>query len=513
MGYRKLVSWDTGDTSEAVATSGTVSVQTTYARNSGGALRANPTTTAVGYHEIRGHDANNGSPADLNIADTIYVRFWLYVRTAPSTGREPFFESWTSSAGDKFSVCLDSNRNLVAQAGGSVLLGGTGATVLSLDTWYCIELSHGSGLAGAWEVKINGTSEISGISFLDSNATQRVRVGKPFDITGETVDFVIDDLGIRDDAYLGQYSVFLMLPTGNGSAQTWTIGAGTGSHWQNVDELPHDSATTYLQSTLTAGNAETQGLETAASAGIGTTINCVQTSVVIASASSTTTVRFRTHSGGTNSDTATNATLSVDYLLYAKFNDTDPDTSAAWTQSGLDGLEVGAVQQGTVRRSRMTLCYATVEADPASSPIAGTLSATLGAVTLSSTANPTMQGALAATLGAVTLTATGNPTIQGAVSATLDALTLSAAGNPTIQGTAGITLGALNAESAATSGGEEGRPPDGGPIRWTEVRPRQQRKDRQERELMQRRREQQQRTKHNRGVSAALLTAVALLVD
>jgi len=82
------------------------------------------------------------------------------------------------------------------------------------------------------------------------------------------------------------------------------------------------------------------------------------------------------------------------------------------------------------------------------SGVEGTLSATLGALTLSATGEVAIEGTLSQTLGALALSATGELAINGALSATLGALTLTATGDngyepavdPTAQGTIGLVV-------------------------------------------------------------------------
>lgn len=95
--------------------------------------------------------------------------------------------------------------------------------------------------------------------------------------------------------------------------------------------------------------------------------------------------------------------------------------------------------------------FALEEYTPSGGAITGTLSATLGAATLSSQGALTVQGSATATLGAATLSSTGALTIRGSTNTTLAAATLSATGGTvsSITGTLSATLGAVTASSAA----------------------------------------------------------------
>lgn len=85
--------------------------------------------------------------------------------------------------------------------------------------------------------------------------------------------------------------------------------------------------------------------------------------------------------------------------------------------------------------------------------IGGSLSATLGDVTSSSSGTVAVSGSSAVTLDAATAAATGAVAIQGSAAVTLDALTASATGTVQSsgpQGTADIALGALTGSATAT---------------------------------------------------------------
>lgn len=79
----------------------------------------------------------------------------------------------------------------------------------------------------------------------------------------------------------------------------------------------------------------------------------------------------------------------------------------------------------------------------APSGITGTVSATLGAVSLSAAGETVVSGSTSSTLGAVTLAAAGQTDIAGASSSTLGAVTLSASAAAAIDGALSSTLGAV----------------------------------------------------------------------
>lgn len=85
---------------------------------------------------------------------------------------------------------------------------------------------------------------------------------------------------------------------------------------------------------------------------------------------------------------------------------------------------------------------------PAASGASGSLSATLGELTLSASGTIAIKGALDTTLGAVTLVSAGTIAVNGTSSVTLGALTSVAAGVVAVKGAVNQTLGAATLSAA-----------------------------------------------------------------
>jgi hypothetical protein len=87
-------------------------------------------------------------------------------------------------------------------------------------------------------------------------------------------------------------------------------------------------------------------------------------------------------------------------------------------------------------------------------PLNGSLSVTLGSLTLTSDGDVPRTGTVAVTLGAVTVSATGTVRVSGTLSQTLGTLTAASTGTVRVAGTLSATLGALalSGTGAVTSG-------------------------------------------------------------
>lgn len=356
MAILNITGFETGDASEAVGgLSGTASIVTSPVRTGTYALRCNPTTTGTGFTSIQSHSSTTGAAASFTPNTHRYLRFYFRYATKPSSNHEIICQisSGSGRGATHLEVRLDSSGNLRAYRSTTALA--TGATVLAANTWYRIEVKRELGTNAAWEVKIDGVSEISGTANFGASTGTTLAIGKILNRNSNTVDFFFDDVSVSDSGYPGAGAVLALLPNANGNYQTWSIGAGAGSHYENVDEVPHDSDTTYLLSSLGSGDAETEALQATATVGISGTI-AVAKSVAIAKRNGGTNgaVRLRLRSGSTDSDTSADATTTASYALLGRIYETDPATSSAWTTSGLDAVETGLIERSTTNASRLT---------------------------------------------------------------------------------------------------------------------------------------------------------------
>jgi len=376
MARLNIAGFETGDLTEFLSTSGTCSVNAVTKRTGGYSFRSNPTTTAVGWGRLA-TVAASGAATPFNLA-TIWHRFYFLCHTAPLPGlpedpppSEEICEIRDTAAAVKFCVRIDSNRHLVAYAADGTTLLAQGTTVLALDTWYRIEINCATGNPAAYEVLINGVSELSGTGNVGTANNGYIYLGKVTDRNGQTVDFYYDDWTADDAAYPGAGQIEVMQPDGNSAVYTgWT--ASAGDKYACVDEIPHNSDTDYIGSSTNAA-AYTATLESAANAGISGTINCVKSiGVQRKTGVQTNSVKVRLRSSTTDSDTS--GVSSTAYVFCAKVFAVNPADSQAWETTDLDGIEVGVVN-GAAYAARCTMVCAMVDFRP---PTNYSLSASAG---------------------------------------------------------------------------------------------------------------------------------------
>lgn len=355
MAYLNICGFETGDLLEAISTSGTLSAQGTTKRTGAYALKLNP-TAGTAFFVIAKYDGN-GQNATLGTAN-VYSTLYLNIGTLPGADCEIMTYSGTTHY---FRVVLKTTGALQLQYinSGAVWTNiGSASSALSSGTWYRIEFSATNTATGGsegCELKLDGSvvATGTGLTTFSPGNINYLYLGNPI-TGGATYVIYYDDIAVSDSAYPGAGQVNILKPNATGNYTAWTDGAGTAP--TNVAEVPHDSDTSYITSSTNA-QAETEALDSAATGGVAGTIGTVKSVTIARSQSGNAFHTTRTRSGTTDQDTG-NAIISNTYVLLAKLNDTDPATSAAWTSSGVDGLEVGAVNGGIA--VNVTAIYAMV---------------------------------------------------------------------------------------------------------------------------------------------------------
>jgi len=365
---------ETGDLLQVAGLSGTGSASSAQARTGTYSLRTNPTagTSVVTIRNIGGFtggiDGNFG-----RTAETFYT-FYFRVATAPAATRT-ILTIFSAGSGTVLKAYCSSAREITIEGTS------TSATVATLnaDQWYRFDL----------RVTSNGTSGLS----IDGGTEQTVTANnftQDYMWIGcfggsDTADFYWDDFVIgttAPDAGAGP-CVRMGVPIGSGNYSNWAD--GTGSTYAEVDEVPHDSATTYLQNTSGTSQAATFDMQSAATVGIVGTIYAVMGQATMAESTSASTrggVRLR--SGSTDSDSISADVGNTSYVTKLNLLTVDPADSAAWNSTKFDAIEVGPFKGTDSSSIRCTAAYLHVLEDGVAA--GGGVTATPGVASLATTA-------------------------------------------------------------------------------------------------------------------------------
>jgi hypothetical protein len=235
--------------------------------------------------------------------------------------------------GDICDLRLTATAALQATRNGTVL-GTSAAGVLAINAWAYIEVEfvrHAT--AGVFNVYVNGTAVLS-LSSQNTGAT---------DITSIRIDGLnqvqsFDDLYTTDSSTrLGECRVDLLPPSADTAQKDFTPSTGT-TNYNMVNETQYNEDTNYV-SAATVGNKDLYDV---------TDLPFTPASVYAVKVTwrarkddaTTRTVRANLKSGATTANGATKA-MGASYQSYSDVYVTDPNTSAAWTVSAVNAIQVG----------------------------------------------------------------------------------------------------------------------------------------------------------------------------
>jgi hypothetical protein len=228
-------------------------------------------------------------------------------------------------------------------------LGSTVTAAFTDNVWHYVEvkcLIHDT--AGTLEVRINGVAVLNltsqdtkngGTGFID-----RIQLGVTANpANGNDYDFDYDDWYICDDTgslnnnFLGDIRVAALFPSGAGTTTQWTPSAG--SNFQNLEEVGPDGDTTYNSET-TASDIDLFAMDN-----LPTNATTVAGIKEIAyhrkDDAGVRTLRHVVRTGATNYE-GSDISVSDSYTYTGvALRETNPNTTVAWTQSDVDGLEAG----------------------------------------------------------------------------------------------------------------------------------------------------------------------------
>lgn len=335
---QNIIGFETGDINEAGTITGAfVTVQSTIKRSGSYALRINPGTGNTSYYRVA-----SPSLAGLTTAITssqIYCSFYFYYTTKATSGNAaPIFATNTGSSANRMETRLTGDGTL-AVYDASLNLQATGTTVLAVSTWYRIDVLSTAGASAAYELKINGSTELSGTMDQSANANFYAVFGKTSNPGNQAVDYYYDDVWIDSSDYAPPgYRIGIMKPASDDST-TWS---GT---YADIDEVPISTSDFISSNGISNATYNMQSL-LSASIPVNISIHSVKAytySAEILPTSNTFSIGIR--SGSTNSMT-TNSNPNASAVEVSKIYTVDPNTTATWTTLGLQAAKL-RVNEGT----------------------------------------------------------------------------------------------------------------------------------------------------------------------
>jgi hypothetical protein len=230
-------------------------------------------------------------------------------------------------------------------------------TSFRLNQWYRLEVKYKvatTSTDGAITVHLDGVEIINATGINTKSGTQTLAQIALSGLSPSSSTVLIDDLivwndlGTANNTWLGDVRIDELLPSSNGTAQDWT--PNTGNAWDAVNDTPvaPDDDTTFIVSTTPGQRSRFATTSVATTPAAPASINAMRvcSRAKKSDALNTKTYKNYVHSGATDAD----ATTAVDpgntayKVVLGDVRENDPDTSAAWTVSGVNAAEVGVVE-------------------------------------------------------------------------------------------------------------------------------------------------------------------------
>jgi hypothetical protein len=264
------------------------------------------------------------------------------------------FSSGGTAGNEQISVTV----NWQAEGQINVYKGNAGGTLLGSVTgipniggvWCYVEIQVNiNASTGSVIIRINGNQVLS-LTNVDTDPQSTGNFNLlSFNQAAAGASFYIDDIYCIDptsggapwNAFLGTINgvtVETLFPASNAGTQNFTPSPNTNANWQNVSETAMDSDTTYNYDP-TNGDKDLFNIGSLSSNPVNIWTMAVRAAARI-DASSTVNLENRIVSNGTEVDGSA-VDLGSTYAYQTTIQETDPNTSAAWTEAGVNAAQIG----------------------------------------------------------------------------------------------------------------------------------------------------------------------------
>lgn len=248
----------------------------------------------------------------------------------------------------QLSVTLQADGSLVCKRGdftfGTTLGTSAAGLVLSGQHYYLELKSLIANSGGTATVYLNGAAVITvtGVDTQDTGSATWNSVDYGGAPTGHTLTisdlYMNDGSGAANNDVWGDTRVDEHKPDADGGVEDWTRSAGLDS-FALLDEAAPNDDTDYIEST-TAGNRTVCSVENFKATGGAIKATALVWSMKKTDAGAST-VAGCIRRGGVNYDGAAKAPSNGVYGFFGECRDTDPSTSAAWTEANFNAGEYG----------------------------------------------------------------------------------------------------------------------------------------------------------------------------
>lgn len=318
----------------------TMAIADGYGRRGTAGLRTAYVTGSNAYVRYSIYNIGNDATGVMGIAHKSTAIGGAYSSSYGTTG-------FGFMDGDNYQlgVWFDGGTVTVRRGNWAATILGTSSKTLLSNVWYYIELGATiNNTTGSFELRINGVNVTSN-SGIDTQTTGNARTNGVFISSrppGGHYDYwddvyYLNDSGSIANDFLGDVKVECLFPSGAGSSTDWTPSAG--SNYECVDEASPNDDTDYISEYIVSDH-DTYACDdlVTTSGSIYAVQHLLRARKIDAGNRSLKTV----YRGGTTDYPNSNThSIGDNYVYYSDILEQDPDTSSAWTISGVNAGEFG----------------------------------------------------------------------------------------------------------------------------------------------------------------------------
>jgi len=218
-------------------------------------------------------------------------------------------------------------------------------SVVNTKRWHWLEFKVVcNNTTGSYELKVDGTSVLfdSGVDTQSNLAYyDQVMLSGVDRSSSETPRFddlfIMDSTGVDHNNFIGQRRIVAIVPDGDTATVNWTVSGGA-NHWELVDDLDPDDDTNYVEDTVNT-NQDRWTYEALADIDNIDSL-CLITDVRVTDANTYDLITV-VKSGGVEYPVNAGTIIVNTYAMHDRLMLVDPDTSVAWTQGGVNAVEMG----------------------------------------------------------------------------------------------------------------------------------------------------------------------------
>lgn len=274
-----------------------------------------------------------------------YLRIAFYVTSISSTSTKVC--AWRNSTTELGNIRINLATSLLELYTSTNTLVATGTHPISVDTWYLLEVHVKiADASGVVEARLDGLDEASFTGDTKPGSATTVDNFTINSVSGLDVwfdDLAMNDIsntdGKNDNSWCGDGKIFILYPNDNGTTNQFTgSDADSTNNYLHVDEIPHDTDSTYVEDSV-SGHKDMYNLIPFSGSGM-TVLRVYPEARIRDTVSESGSIHLGLRTYSTEYKTSSPKPLLTSYTkIVGDDYKTNPYTTSGWTNTEIDALE------------------------------------------------------------------------------------------------------------------------------------------------------------------------------